>query len=59
MALRLKDKFDQRIYNGKMPVISDVKSVYSHSNGELTGVVSINGNKCKVTNTRGLWSINK
>jgi hypothetical protein len=58
-ALRLSNKFDQVIYTGQTPIIHDVKGVYSHSEGHLTGTITINRNKVKVVNIKGLWKIDK
>jgi hypothetical protein len=58
-ALKLKNKFDQVIYTGQMPIIKDVKSVYSHSEGFMTGTISLHSKKVKVSCTRGLWRINE
>jgi hypothetical protein len=58
-CLKLSNKFDQIIYTSQMPIITDVKSVFSHTEGHLTGVIRISNTKVQVTNIQGLWRINK
>jgi hypothetical protein len=56
-ALKLKDKLDQVVYTSQVPIITDIKGVYSHSEGYLTGIIRIRGTKVKVTSIKGLWKI--
>ena len=58
-ALRLKDKLDQVVCTNLFPIIKDVVKVYSHSEGYLTGLIHINNNNVKVSNTQGLWRISE
>jgi hypothetical protein len=57
-AVKLRDKLDQVIYRPlDLPIIKDVKCVYSHSEGFLTGTIVVASKKVKVSNTKGLWRI--
>lgn len=58
-ALKLSNKFDQVVYTGNEPIISDVRCVYSHSEGFLTGIINISNKKVAVVNVRGFWNITK
>jgi hypothetical protein len=56
-ALKLRDKLDQVIFSKDGPFIKDIRNVYSHSNGILTGNIIIGSNKHKVTNINNTWSL--
>jgi hypothetical protein len=57
-ALRLRDKLSQIVHTsyGKASIV-DVKHVYSHSNGILSGLTTISGKPTKVQSFGNEWKV--
>ena len=60
-AIRLTNKLDQKVSTQSGNICRDIKNVYSHSDGTLTGHIhlSLKEPKVKVKCNNKIWSIIK